>query len=70
MGAPTLLPCLPGGDKEMHNFFKLKKIGDEVIAFDAAGALNQFARHYAEDYLKGGYDEALKESWLLYSKCQ
>jgi hypothetical protein len=42
MGVPTLLTRLPGGDKEIFDFSKLK-IGDEVIAFDAAGALMQFA---------------------------
>jgi hypothetical protein len=60
MGVPTLLTRLPGGDKEIVDFSKLK-IGDEVVAFDAAGALMQFARHHAEDYMKGDYDEALKE---------
>jgi hypothetical protein len=39
-----LLTRLPGGDKEIVDFSKLK-IGDEVVAFDAAGALMQFARH-------------------------
>jgi len=39
MGVLTLLTRLAGGDKELSDFAKLK-IGDEVIAFDAAGADN------------------------------
>jgi hypothetical protein len=36
MGVSTLLPHLPGGDKEMSSFLKLKMLlWDEVIAFDA-----------------------------------
>jgi hypothetical protein len=38
VSVPTLLTHLPGGDKEMFDFSKLK-IGDDVIAFDAAGAI-------------------------------
>jgi hypothetical protein len=52
MGVPTLLTRLPGGDKQIVAFSKLK-IGDEAVAFDAAGALVQFARRHAEDCMKG-----------------
>jgi hypothetical protein len=45
--------------------FSKLKIWDEVIAFDAAGALMQFARHHAEDFMKEGdyYHEALNKEW-------
>jgi hypothetical protein len=61
MGVFTLLTRLPGGDKEMSDFSKLKIGCEEAIAFDAAGALNQFACHHAKDCMKGDYDGALKE---------
>jgi uncharacterized membrane protein len=48
----------------MFDFSKLK-IGDDVIAFDAAGAIMWFACHHAKDYMKGNYEEALKEWQIL-----